>query len=87
MNIFGRYITGFLLLLLGVIFSVIPLPIGWMFLIAAALFLARDIPAIHRLILWAERRDPSRNKIMYTWRKKLIRRFPFLRRVKHSTLS
>jgi len=87
MNILGRYIAGFLLLLLGVVFSIIPLPIGWMFMVAAALFLARDIPAIHKLIVWIERRDPSRNKMIYTWRKKLIRQFPFLRRVKKSPYS
>ena len=51
---FLRLLTGFGLVILGVVGLIMPIMPGWIFLIPGLLILAERFPAVHRLVVWAK---------------------------------
>ncbi len=49
-----RLITGFGLVLLGILGLILPVMPGWIFLIPGLMILAERFPAVRRLLEWAK---------------------------------
>jgi uncharacterized membrane protein YbaN (DUF454 family) len=57
---YSRIVYGFIFLILGIVFSLLPMiPLGYVFLFASLLLLAKKVPALNKWIRWLKMKDKS----------------------------
>lgn len=57
---YSRLVYGFLFLLLGILFALLPMiPLGYVFLFASFLLLAKKVPVLNKWIRWLKIKDKS----------------------------
>jgi uncharacterized membrane protein YbaN (DUF454 family) len=66
-----RLIGGTMLTILGLAGIFLPILQGWLFLILGAVLLSVDIPAVKRMVCWAENRFPRLGKVLERARRRL----------------
>lgn len=70
-----RPVFGLISLLLGLFFSIVPIPLGLPFLLVGAVLLSPEIKPLNRLIEWIEHRDPTPGRHLTRYRQWLMHLF------------
>jgi len=71
-----RPVIGVILFIIGLALFILPIPVGWFILGIATIFLAPYVRPMRRLMLWLEKKDPTKSKVLRRFRLWMNRWFP-----------